>query len=300
MSRSAASSDASDSDSDAGGGLGDLYEILGVTRSASPSEIKKAYHKAALRLHPDKNPSPDAAEKFQTLQKVYGVLGDAEKRRVYDETGRVDDADGLGREKFNDLYEYYRGIYRKVTEEDVDAFYRSYRGSEEETADVLAAHAKFEGDMRKVFMWVMCSDEAADSHRFADAVDAAVAAGRARRYPAFDAWAKRARAKPAPSDPLERRPAGVDGKGGGGARKKRGGKAAAGSEEASGDLAALIVARGNARRAAAEDLFASLEAKYGGGGAKTGKKKKEKAPGGPGGAVRSGGVKKKEGSGKKK
>ena len=119
MSRSAASSDASDSDSDAGGGLGDLYEILGVTRSASPSEIKKAYHKAALRLHPDKNPSPDAAEKFQTLQKVYGVLGDAEKRRVYDETGRVDDADGLGGEKFNDLYEYYRGIYRKVTEEDV-------------------------------------------------------------------------------------------------------------------------------------------------------------------------------------
>ena len=111
------------------------------------------------------------------------MLGDAEKRRVYDETGRVDDADGLGGEKFNDLYEYYRGIYRKVTEEDVDAFYRSYRGSEEETADVLAAHAKFEGDMRKVFMWVMCSDEAADSHRFADAVDAAVAAGRARRYP---------------------------------------------------------------------------------------------------------------------
>ena len=155
---------------------------MGLTKEATASEIKKAYHKAALRLHPDKNPSPDAAGKFQTLQKVYGVLGDAEKRKVYDETGRVDDAE-LSGEKFNSLYEYYRGIYRKVTEEDIDDFFRTFRGGEEEAKDIVDAYVKFEGDMSKVFMWVMCSEEAIDAHRFADVVDAAVARGDAPRVP---------------------------------------------------------------------------------------------------------------------
>ena len=82
----------SDSESDDGLGGKSLYEILNVEKTASASEIKRAYHKAALRLHPDKNPSADAAAKFQTLQKVYGVLGDEEKRKVYDETGRTEDA----------------------------------------------------------------------------------------------------------------------------------------------------------------------------------------------------------------
>jgi len=128
----------SDSDSESDDGLGgkSLYEILNVEKTASASEIKRAYHKAALRLHPDKNPSADAAAKFQTLQKVYGVLGDEEKRKVYDETGRTEDAE-LSGDSFKNLYEYYRGLYRVVTEDDVDAFFRTYRGSEEERADVV-------------------------------------------------------------------------------------------------------------------------------------------------------------------
>ncbi|PWA87426.1 DnaJ domain-containing protein [Artemisia annua] len=70
-----------------------LYEILGVERTATQQEIKKAYHKLALRLHPDKNPDDeDAKEKFQQLQKVISILGDEEKRSLYDQTGCVDDA----------------------------------------------------------------------------------------------------------------------------------------------------------------------------------------------------------------
>jgi DnaJ family protein C protein 9 len=69
-----------------------LYEILGVERTASQQEIKKAYHKLALRLHPDKNPGDEEAkEKFQQLQKVISILGDEEKRALYDETGIADD-----------------------------------------------------------------------------------------------------------------------------------------------------------------------------------------------------------------
>lgn len=51
-----------------------------MARSASAAEIKKAYHRLALQLHPDKNPGDSkAAAKFQALQRIYGVLGDADK-----------------------------------------------------------------------------------------------------------------------------------------------------------------------------------------------------------------------------
>jgi len=67
-------------------------KILGVEKTASQQEIKRAYYKLALRLHPDKNPGDEEAkEKFQQLQKVISILGDAEKRALYDETGIADD-----------------------------------------------------------------------------------------------------------------------------------------------------------------------------------------------------------------
>ena len=79
---------ASDAPNDDGLDGKSLYESIGVAKDATPTEIKKAYHRMALKLHPDKNPdNPDAAKQFQTLQKVYGVLGDVDKRKTYDETG---------------------------------------------------------------------------------------------------------------------------------------------------------------------------------------------------------------------
>ncbi|CAL1394952.1 unnamed protein product [Linum trigynum] len=67
-------------------------QILGVQKTTSQREIKKAYHKLALRLHPDKNPGDEEAkEKFQQLQKVISILEDEEKRALYDETGCFDD-----------------------------------------------------------------------------------------------------------------------------------------------------------------------------------------------------------------
>ncbi len=66
----------------------DYYKILGVNKSARPDEIKKAYRKLALQYHPDKNPNNKAAEeRFKAVSEAYEVLGNAEKRRKYDELG---------------------------------------------------------------------------------------------------------------------------------------------------------------------------------------------------------------------
>ena len=66
----------------------DLYEILGVAKTASPEEIKKAYRKLARKYHPDKNPDDkDAEERFKEVQGAYDVLSDSTKREQYDNFG---------------------------------------------------------------------------------------------------------------------------------------------------------------------------------------------------------------------
>ncbi len=67
----------------------DYYEVLGVSRDASPEEIKRAYRKAALKYHPDRNKSPDAEERFKEAAEAYEVLSDPEKRNRYDRYGHA-------------------------------------------------------------------------------------------------------------------------------------------------------------------------------------------------------------------
>lgn len=68
----------------------DLYKDLGVSRSASQEEIKKAYRKLAAQFHPDRNPdNKSAEERFKAVNRAHQVLGDAEKRALYDEFGEV-------------------------------------------------------------------------------------------------------------------------------------------------------------------------------------------------------------------
>lgn len=73
----------------------DYYNVLGVSRKASPDDIKKAYRRLALRWHPDRNPDdPEAAEHFKDLTRAYTCLSDPEERARYDRLGPLYTPDG--------------------------------------------------------------------------------------------------------------------------------------------------------------------------------------------------------------
>src|ERR671921_2353409 len=75
----------------------DYYAVLGVSASASQDEIKKQYRKLAAKHHPDRNSSdPKAAERFKEISEAYTVLGDADKRKQYDEMRRLGAFGGFG------------------------------------------------------------------------------------------------------------------------------------------------------------------------------------------------------------
>jgi molecular chaperone DnaJ len=87
--------------------LTDHYEVLGVERTASPEEIKKAYRRLARELHPDVNPSDEAAERFKLVTHAYDVLSDPEQRERYDLGGAG--GFGGGTFGFGDIFDSFFG-----------------------------------------------------------------------------------------------------------------------------------------------------------------------------------------------
>lgn len=84
-----------------------LYEVLGLQKTCSQDDIKKAYRKLALRYHPDKNPNnPEATEKFKEINHAHSVLGDTTKRGIYDRYGSLGlyVAEQFGEENVNSYF----------------------------------------------------------------------------------------------------------------------------------------------------------------------------------------------------
>ena len=100
----------------------DFYDVLGVNKSASPSELKSAYRKLAVKYHPDKNPGDKIAEdKFKEASEAYGILSDQEKKQKYDNFGHAAFENGSGRQggfgggfsgaDFSDIFEDFFGDF---------------------------------------------------------------------------------------------------------------------------------------------------------------------------------------------
>ena len=99
----------------------DFYEILGVSKSASADEIKKAYRKVAMQFHPDRNPGDKAAEeKFKEAAEAYEILSDADKKAKYDRfghqafgpgTGGGNGGYGAGGMDMNDIFSQFGDVF---------------------------------------------------------------------------------------------------------------------------------------------------------------------------------------------
>jgi len=92
----------------------DYYEVLGLARSCSPDEVKKAYRRLAVKYHPDKNPGDtEAEERFKEASEAYQVLSDPENRRKYDQFGHAAFQSG-GRPDFGDFSSFAEEIFGDI------------------------------------------------------------------------------------------------------------------------------------------------------------------------------------------
>ncbi|CAL8299022.1 unnamed protein product [Merluccius merluccius] len=161
-----------------------LYDLLGVSKTATEAELRRSYYKVSLQVHPDRAPEdPLATEKFQVLGKLYAVLTDTEQRAVYDEQGIVDEeSDTLRQDRCWE--DYWRVLFPTVTLKDILDFEKKYKGSDEEREDLIKLYVKHEGDMDLITISAMCCT-VEDEPRLCDILREAIEADEVPAFPAF-------------------------------------------------------------------------------------------------------------------
>lgn len=130
------------------------YDILEVTKSSTPIEIKKSYKRLCLKYHPDKIQQASSIEDrefFPKLQFAYSILSDSIKRQRYDNTGSL----GVGEDDIDDEYfnwkDYFDSMNEKITIDMIEEDKLKYQHSTEEKDDILHNFVYYEGDFIKLF-----------------------------------------------------------------------------------------------------------------------------------------------------
>lgn len=161
-----------------------LYDkVLDVKSDASASELRKAYYRRALLFHPDKNPNDEEAKlKFQAVSLAYEILSDPARRKEYDEAGELYDEDDMVGGGVNQWEDYFRGLFKRVSVEDIDKFETEYKGSEEERGDVLKYYKASKGNLNQMLTCVMLSEEKDKKRWLKDFIMPAVKKGEVKHY----------------------------------------------------------------------------------------------------------------------
>ncbi|XP_011312129.1 dnaJ homolog subfamily C member 9 [Fopius arisanus] len=235
-------------------GSRNFYEVLKIQQNASEKEVKKAYHKLSLLVHPDRvdeTTKEEATEKFKVLGFIHSILSDNDKRKIYDETGQYDeDSEEVVMKNWGD---YWKTLFKPITVQDINKYEQEYKGSETEVKDLKRAYMDSKGDMDYILEAVPftnCEEEP----RLRDIIFKLI---EAEEVPEYESFTKESKKK---SD----------------RRKRKWAKEAAEAERLeksrlldndennsrSDDLALAILNRNKARANQAESFFDSLIDKY--------------------------------------
>ena len=128
-----------------------LYSLLGLQKTASNSEIRKAYKRLVFLCHPDKNKNdPNASTKFSNISRAYKILSNPASRKLYDETGEYDE-ENEGEIKITETLNYFRKIY---SPKDIESFEKKYVNSKDEEEDLINFYNENGGDIKKILEWI--------------------------------------------------------------------------------------------------------------------------------------------------
>lgn len=166
-------------------GTRDVYKLFEVDKDAPEKEIKKAYYKLSLKVHPDRvseEEKQEATEKFKVLSKIHSVLSDKDKRILYNEKGIIDDDDddSLGT-KWLSMWQQF---FKPISNEDITNFEKKYIGSDLERNDVKKAYLNGKGCINFMINSVPFMD-CEDEPRISDIIKGMIASGEVPEYKSF-------------------------------------------------------------------------------------------------------------------